>query len=170
MNPHTYCHLCGSIYEVQCWPRSCGVCHGMTYRNPIPVVVILVPVGEGLLVGKRGIEPQKGKFAHTSGYIDLGESWQQAAARELEEETGLLLPAEVMRYHSIETATNGNLLIFCQTPPLLKEAFDGFEPNSEVTELQVITQPTELAFRSHTEVADQYFKWKARESSNLRWT
>jgi ADP-ribose pyrophosphatase YjhB (NUDIX family) len=169
MKPHTFCHSCGAKYEVDAWPRVCGACHGTTYRNPIPVVVVLVPVENGLLVGKRGINPGYGKLAHTAGYMELGESWQQAAARELHEETGLLLVPEFMYFHSLEMAGNGNVLIFCQTPPLVRSAFDGFVPNDEVLELVVITEPTELAFQAHTKVADAYFASKSRESAALRW-
>ena len=76
--PHAYCHVCGARYtikEAQTWPRSCGVCKNQTWRNPLPVVVVLIPVEDGLLTVRRGIEPQKGHLALPGGYIDYGESW-----------------------------------------------------------------------------------------------
>ncbi len=61
----------------------------MSFLNPLPVAVMLVPAAGGLVVIRRGIEPAKGLLALPGGYINLGESWQQAAARELFEETGI---------------------------------------------------------------------------------
>jgi 8-oxo-dGTP diphosphatase len=42
-----------------------------------------------LLVVKRGTEPFKGKYALPGGFMEWGESCEKAAARELEEETGI---------------------------------------------------------------------------------
>lgn len=170
MKPHAHCHFCGAKHESEKWPRVCGACHGTTWRNPIPIVVVLVPVGDGLLVGKRGIHPGFGQFAHTAGYMELGESWQQAASRELLEETGVNVPADLIQLHGLRMASStGNLLVFCKTPPLVASAFDIFKPNHEVTELMVITEPTELAFPTHTEMADRYFEARDNRNPNLKW-
>ena len=42
-----------------------------------------------LLLGKRGVEPAKGQWCLPGGFIELDESMEQAALRELAEETGL---------------------------------------------------------------------------------
>lgn len=169
MKPHAHCHFCGAKHESEEWPRVCGACHGTTWRNPIPIAVVLVPVGEGLLVGKRGIEPGIGKWAHTAGYMELGESWQESASRELLEETGVSVPATLIKFHALKMSGTGNLLVFCMTPPLVPEVFAGFTPNDEVTELKVITEPMELAFETHTEMADRYFEMKAATNPNPWW-
>jgi hypothetical protein len=53
--PHTYCDACGSVYPpATAWPRAGGGCGHTTYRNPVPVGVVLQPVGAGLLVVRRG--------------------------------------------------------------------------------------------------------------------
>jgi ADP-ribose pyrophosphatase YjhB (NUDIX family) len=58
------------------------------YRNPIPVVVLAVPVEDlGVLMVRR-VKPPAG-LALPSGYIEHGELWPDAAARELAEETGI---------------------------------------------------------------------------------
>ena len=52
--------------------------------------------GWGLLVVRRGITPGLGELALPGGYIGMGETWQEAGAREVWEETGLRLdPAEI---------------------------------------------------------------------------
>ncbi|HND22217.1 MAG TPA: NUDIX domain-containing protein, partial [Acidobacteriota bacterium] len=100
---NSHCSFCGAPFaDDQPWPRVCGNCHNITFRNPIPVAVVLVPVESGLLMIRRGIEPRKGMLALPGGYVNFGESWQQAAAREVLEETGLPLdPAEISLFDVI---------------------------------------------------------------------
>lgn len=89
MDRHAHCGPCGARFpEGLAFPRRCAACGHVTYVNPVPVAVLLLPVDDGLLVIRRAIEPRKGQLALPGGFIDLGESWQAAAARELREETG----------------------------------------------------------------------------------
>ena len=43
----------------QPWPRRCGACGETSYLNPTPVAVAVQPVGDGLLVVRRGIPPAR---------------------------------------------------------------------------------------------------------------
>ena len=43
-----------------------------------------------LLLGKRAVEPARGQWCLPGGFVELGESMEQAALRELQEETGLV--------------------------------------------------------------------------------
>src|SRR6476659_9743246 len=52
----------------------------MSWANPLPVSVVLVPVDGGLLLVRRAIPPV-GQLALPGGYINLGESWEEAGAR-----------------------------------------------------------------------------------------
>lgn len=54
------------------------------------VSVALVRAGKVLLV-KRGRPPVKGVYAFPGGRVEAGEGWEDAARRELHEETGLLV-------------------------------------------------------------------------------
>ncbi len=84
------CSYCGERFPAGAlWPITCRSCANTNYLNPIPVVVLLVPVGNGLVVARRNIEPQRGTLVLPGGYLDLGETWQEGAARELFEETGI---------------------------------------------------------------------------------
>ncbi len=66
---------------------SCGITH---YENPVPAsCVILVDDQRRLLLTRRNVEPGKGLWCLPGGFIELGESPDRAALRELEEETGL---------------------------------------------------------------------------------
>lgn len=55
--------------------------------------------GQGrLLVIRRAHEPGKGRLGLPGGVIEPGETGEQAAARETEEEVGLVVPPEALRY------------------------------------------------------------------------
>lgn len=91
--PHSHCHFCGDIFDKKLNPQTaveiqCQACKQITYKNPIPVAVLLVPTPtrRGLFLVQRGIEPKKGLFACPGGFMLEGESWKTAAARETQEE------------------------------------------------------------------------------------
>ena len=127
----------------------------MTYQNPIPVAVILVPVGNGLLTVRRAIPPRAGELALPGGYVNLGETWQEAGAREVLEETGVRIDPETIRDVRALSTPDGKLLVFGLAPPLAEPP--ALAPNHEVSELVVIERAVELAFPLHTRVVAEYF-------------
>ncbi len=139
----------------------------MTWVNPVPVSVILVPVNRGgrtgLLVVRRGIEPGIGKLALAGGFVDAEESWENAGAREVEEETGLSVSAaDIQPFWFTSTEPRPNrVLLFGTAPALEISLVSVFEPTNETTERGLVFGPKGLdevfAFSLHCEAAAQWF-------------
>ncbi|GII21772.1 NUDIX domain-containing protein [Planosporangium mesophilum] len=159
---HSHCSYCGSPYTPETpWPRECSECGETTWRNPLPVAVALLPVdgvnNRGLVVVRRDIEPARGQLALPGGYIEVGESWQEATVRELREETGLVAdPAEVTLF-AVHSAPMGTVNIFGLLPARRADDLPPSAPTEEATEWLVLTEPRRLAFSTHTQAIAEYF-------------
>ncbi|MFF0310706.1 NUDIX domain-containing protein [Streptosporangium sp. NPDC004379] len=155
---NSHCSFCGAAYAPgQPWPRTCPACGNTSYLNPLPVAVMLLPVDDGLLVVRRGVEPRLGSLALPGGFIDLGESWQQAAVRELREETGVVVDAADVRLFDVHSAPDGTVLVFALGPRIGAAGLPPVTPTAETTEWLVADGPRELAFPLHTRVMAEYF-------------
>src|SRR5262245_51364614 len=143
---HDHCSYCGARYpDREPWPRTCVSCGETTWSNPLPVAVILLPVSyddgrTGLVVVRRDVEPARGELALPGGFIETGESWRQAAIRELREETGLLANSdEVELFDVVSTVTGYTLNIFALLPPRPVDDLPESTPTEESTEWLVLT-------------------------------
>ncbi|MFD7644677.1 NUDIX domain-containing protein [Kitasatospora sp. NPDC059795] len=163
--PNTHCHWCGTSYPAgtATWPRTCPGCHETSYRNPLPVTVALLPVHHPdgdtrLTVIRRTIEPGLGELALPGGYVDYGESWQQAAVRELREETGILADPADARLVSTDSDTLGGFLcLFALLPARNLADLPPSTPTDETDGWHLATLDTPLAFPFHTRVARSWF-------------
>ena len=154
-----HCTFCGARFtRGQPWPRRCAACGEISYQNPKPVAVAVQPIGAGLLVVRRGIPPARDLLALPGGYIDAGETWQAAAARELSEEVGLAADPSGVRLFDTVSAPDGTLLVFGLMPPLADTSpVPPSTPNDESLGWEVLYGPTELGFSTHTAVVTRYF-------------
>lgn len=61
------------------------------YKNPAPTtnIILFDKASKKICLVRRNIEPHQGKLALPGGYVDYGEMVEQAAIREVREETGL---------------------------------------------------------------------------------
>ena len=154
---NSHCSYCGAAFpDGQPWPRTCANCGQTTWLNPLPVAVVLLPVGKGLLAVRRAIPPKKGELALPGGFINLGESWQAAGAREVFEETGITIDPSTIRDFRVLSAPDGTVLIFGLAPPLAGP-LPALAANEEVSEIVVLDEPKPLAFSLHTQAVDEYF-------------
>jgi ADP-ribose pyrophosphatase YjhB (NUDIX family) len=157
MPAHAHCSFCGEAFTVKEWPRTCARCGEITYLNPIPVCVVLLPVDGGLLLIKRSIPPQVGQWALPGGFLNAGESWQQGGARELFEETGIGVAAESLREVRVVSTPQDRLIVFAETTPVTAASLPAFQASDETSEMMVARAPLELAFDSHTQVMAHWF-------------
>jgi ADP-ribose pyrophosphatase YjhB (NUDIX family) len=89
-----FCPACGLPVELRTLeadhrPRLVCPSGHVTWRNPRVVVGTLPLDGGRVYLARRAIEPALGKWGNPSGFLELGESVQEGARRETEEETAL---------------------------------------------------------------------------------
>jgi 8-oxo-dGTP diphosphatase len=65
--------------------------------TPALTVDCVIFNNEGVVLIRRGFEPFKEMYALPGGFIDIGESVEQACVREVKEETGLDIDSNVLR-------------------------------------------------------------------------
>ena len=160
---NSHCSFCGTGFPSGSgWPRECAACGNKSYLNPLPVVVVLVPAGGGVVGIRRNIEPQKGTVTLPGGFLDLGESWQQGGRREVLEETGMEIGGELQLY-DVMNGLDDTLVIFGLAPPQEASALRPFS-SDETQEVLLIDRPVELGFAMHTQVVARYFRERDRRA------
>ncbi|MGB0092469.1 MAG: NUDIX domain-containing protein [Solirubrobacteraceae bacterium] len=88
-----FCPRCGQPAEVN-FPRriACSHCGYSAYYNPKPVACAIPVDGEGrVILLRRGFDPGRGLWTFPGGFVDLGESVEEAALRESDEELGIAI-------------------------------------------------------------------------------
>ena len=158
---NSHCSFCGSRFAGPAsWPRTCTVCHNTTYLNPLPVAVVLLPLDSGIIVIRRNTEPQKGTLTLPGGYIDFGETWQEAGSRELLEETGIEIASGELRLYDVMNGLDGTLVVFGLAEQQPRHCLRPFS-SAETQEVVLIDRPIELGFTMHTQVMARYFAEKS---------
>lgn len=87
---HRFCARCGAATVVARagWARHCPRCAAEHHPRTDPVVIMLAEHGGRVLVGRQPRYPAR-RYSALAGFIELGESVEEAVARELLEEAGV---------------------------------------------------------------------------------
>jgi len=87
---HRFCAQCGGDTKLAKggWQRNCTACEASHFPRTDPVTIMLVE-HEGRLMLGRGLGWPEGRFSALAGFVEPGESIEEAVAREVLEEAGV---------------------------------------------------------------------------------
>jgi NAD+ diphosphatase len=96
---HPRCSVCGAATEIAeaGYVRRCPSCGAMHHPRTDPVVIMLVTDGDRALLGRQARWPP-GRYSALAGFVEPGETLEEAVAREVREEAGVEVRAA--RYQS----------------------------------------------------------------------
>lgn len=96
----TYCPHCGAELDERDIEDStipyCGPCDLRVFRNPAPCAAATIVDGDAVLLIERGRPPSAGTWSLPGGHVETNERPAAAAARELEEETGVVVDPDAL--------------------------------------------------------------------------
>ena len=87
---HGFCAVCGTPTDVEAagWTRRCPKCRAHHFPRVDPVVIMLAVSGERCLLG-RGRRRPGARFSCLAGFMEPGETIEEAVRREVAEEAGI---------------------------------------------------------------------------------
>ncbi len=112
-NRNRFCSNCGTATYVfrAGWGRKCPSCNAEHYPRVDPVVIMLAEHGDRVLLGRQPQYPPN-RYSALAGFVEPGESIEEAVARELREEAGI--EAANVRYVASQPwPFPGSLMIAC---------------------------------------------------------
>lgn len=144
--------ICGRL-RLACTRRGCRYVH---WDSPKPVVVCVVEINGKIVLVRRAIEPATGQWCIPGGYMEAGETGEEAAARECFEETGLKVKiVSLIGAYAPCHDVNEIILVY-------KAAVVGgsIKPGDEESEVGVFSQgelPADIAFDQHRKIIAHCF-------------
>jgi NAD+ diphosphatase len=98
---HRFCARCGTASEVaqSGWRRDCPSCKASHFPRVDPVVIMTATRGDRILLGRQA-HFQPGMYSTLAGFMEPGETLEDAVRREILEESGIV--AGRVRYHSCQ--------------------------------------------------------------------
>jgi ADP-ribose pyrophosphatase YjhB (NUDIX family) len=161
-----FCSHCGSPVAVKVPPGDhlprhvCGSCGIVHYANPKLVVGCVPEFEDRILLCKRGIEPRLGFWTIPAGFMENGETLQQAAARESREEA--LLHVEIGSLLSVVHVTHAHQVHVFFRAKMLSAHFGPTPESLEVKLVGIDDIPwDDLAFPSTEYTLRRYLEDRA---------
>jgi NAD+ diphosphatase len=132
---HGFCPRCGAPTKMMDagYRRLCGKCNAEHFPRVDPVVIMLATHGEACLVG-RGKQFPPGMFSALAGFVEPGETIEEAVRRELMEEASVKV-GEVTYYATQPWPFPSSLMIGCFAKA---ESRDAKADDNEIAEVRWI--------------------------------
>jgi ADP-ribose pyrophosphatase YjhB (NUDIX family) len=125
------------------------------HRNPVSTVDIIIRYGDGIILIKRRNPPEG--WAFPGGFVDYGETLEDAAIREAREETGLAVRL-IRQFHAYSDSRRDPRQHTISTV-FIAEASGRAEAGDDAGELSVFDAgnlPESMAF-DHKQILNDYF-------------
>lgn len=158
-----HCRACGTAVEYLVPADDnreravCPACGTVHYVNPLNVVGTIPVWGDQVLLCRRNIEPRYGLWTLPAGFMELGETTEQGALRETDEEAGARVALEGL-FSVLNVVRVGQVHLFYRARLLDTD----FHPGPETIEVRLFTEHEipwdELAFRTVRETLRRYFE------------
>ena len=162
-SPIKHCKQCGTAVEHRIPDDGdtkiravCPQCKTIHYVNPLNVVGTIPVWGDKVLLCKRNIEPRFGKWTLPAGFMEMGETTAQGAARETDEEAGAQFEMQEL-FSLVNVARVGQVHLFYRA----QLTSDQFQPGVETQEAMLFSEADipweDLAFRTVKETLERFF-------------
>lgn len=162
-----YCLLCGGAIQIRCVKKGepdrhvCAACGEVHWLDPKLAVGVVAEYQGGLVMLKRDIDPGRGKWVYPGGFVDRGETLEQAARREAREEALIELgPLELLGAFSYAGHPVVLISYTAQVVSGTPQAGDEAQ-GCEIWPLDRIRWD-DLAFRSTRDAVQAFVKLRAR--------
>ena len=140
------------------------------YKNPIPTVDAIIQKSSSILLVKRKKEPYKNQFALPGGFVNEGETIEEAIEREVYEETSLKIhPIDILGVYSDPTRDpRGHMMTVVFIVLIIKGIATAGDDAKEISWIPIEKiNEIKIAF-DHKFVLRDYLRWK-REGGTY-WT
>ena len=93
LRTHQYCGQCGATTRQVQWEmaRQCDICQHRTYPRVSPCIIVAIHNGRQILLAQGHRHTQTQMYSTLAGFVESGESLEQAVHREVAEEVGVQL-------------------------------------------------------------------------------
>ena len=160
---YRFCPRCGGALEKRSVkalePKRlvCQACSFIFYQDPKVVAGTIFTLNGGVVLLRRGVEPALGKWVFPGGYVDRGESVEQAALRETREESQLeVVIGSLLNVYSYPQSPN---VIIVYAAQIVGGALAAADESLEAATFLPQTIPwQELAFDSTRDALKDYIK------------
>lgn len=169
-----HCIECGERLEIRWYEQDqrdrlvCPSCNAIRYENPRILVATMLTYQDKLLLCRRAEKPSLGKWNPPSGFMELGETLEQAAARETWEEVGVKINPSQLDLYTVTSLAHISEVYVCFRGSLTTDEFKAGREALEVrffSELEIPWQ--DLAYPEMAGFLKLFFRESATKSFGI---